>query len=102
MLKQTTDLRIVRARAHCPPKRLRTAKELGSPPSAAAENNRMSGAGISMFYAAESEATATAEIRPHPKQAVTVGSWTPSRELAYLDLLAAQPIPSLFDHDSPW
>lgn len=106
MLKQTADLRLVRARTHCPSKPLRTARDLGSPPSTAAVNNRMSGAGISMFYAAESEATATAEIRPNPKQAVTVGSWTPSRELVYLDLLAAQPIPSLFDMtargDRPW
>ena len=97
MLKQATDPPIVRARAHCPSKRLRTAKELGSPPTADAENNRMSGAGISMFYAAESEATATAEIRPDPGKAVTVARWTPSRELVYLDLLAAQPIPSIFD-----
>ena len=106
MLKQSADLRIVRARAHCPSKRPRTAKQLGSPPSTVAENNRMSGAGISMFYAAESEATATAEIRPDPKKAVTVSSWTPSRELVYLDLLAAQPIPSIFDQttrgDRPW
>ena len=106
MLNQSTDLRIVRARAHCPSKRLRTAKQLGSPPSEVAENNRMSGAGISMFYAAESETTATAEIRPDPKKAVTVGSWTPSRELVYLDLPAAQPIPSIFDQiargDRPW
>ena len=106
MLKQDRDLPIVRARAHCPSKQLRTARELGAPPPSAAGRNRMSDAGISMFYAAESETTAIAEIRPDPKQAVTTARWTPSRDLAYVDLLAAQPIPSIFDRterrERPW
>lgn len=106
MLKQDRDLRFVRARAHCPSEGLRTATKLGSPPPRYAGSNRMSAAGTSMFYAAESETTAIDEIRPHPEEAVTTASWTPSRELVYVDLPAAQPIPSIFDMtargDRPW
>lgn len=106
MLGQTADCRLFRARAHDPSKRLRAADELGAPPSEQAGNNRMSGAGISMFYGAETAKTAIAEIRFSRKEAVTVGSWRPTRELVYLDLLAARPIPSIFDmtarSDRPW
>ncbi len=106
MLGRTSDRRILRALAHDPSRQLRTADELGSPPSERAGNNRMSGAGISMFYGAETAKTAITEIRPCPKMAITVGSWTPSRELVYLDLLASQPIPSIFDMtargERPW
>ena len=97
VLRQTGDVRIVRARAHKPSRTLRTAKDLGSPPSRDARHNRMSGAGISMFYGAETAGTARAETRCEAGQAVTTGSWTPSRELVYLDLPAALPIPSIFD-----
>jgi len=97
VLKRKDDLRIVRARAHDATEVFGTAKELGSPPHVCAEHNRMSGVGISMFYGAGSEDTALAEIQPSLHQAVTVGSWTLTREIVYLDLLAARPIPSIFD-----
>lgn len=99
VLKRSTDLRITRARVHEPSEILDTAQILGSPPSSHAEHNRMSGEGISMFYGAEDADTAIAEIRSNSNQVVTVGSWTPTRELVYLDLLATQPIPSIFDVD---
>ena len=94
---RTLDIPLFRARARYRPRKFRTARELGSPPSKNAKNNRMSGAGISMFYGAESEKTAIAEIRPGAGKAVTVGTWHPGRELVYLDLLAVRPIPSIFD-----
>lgn len=97
MLGRTGDCRLFRALAHDPSERLRAANELGAPPSERAGNNRMSGVGISMFYGAETAKTAITEIRPSRKEAVTVGSWKPGRELVYLDLLAAKPIPSIFD-----
>ena len=99
MLKRTTDLRIVRARAHDPDEILDTSRELGSPPLACAEHNRMSGVGISMFYGAENEMTAIREVQASSGQTVTVGVWKPTRELVYLDLLAARPIPSIFDNN---
>lgn len=93
---RTQDVPLFRARADRL-KKYRTARELGSPPPERAQNNRMSGAGIPMFYGAESEKTAIDEIRPNAGMAVSVGTWRPTRELVYLDLLAAQPIPSIFD-----
>lgn len=99
VLKRSADLRIIRARVHGPSEILETAQTLGSPPSSCAKHNRMSGEGISMFYGAEDTDTAVAEIRSNSNQVVTVGSWTPTRELVYLDLLATQPIPSIFDID---
>lgn len=97
MVGCTADAAIVRARCHPIEEHHQTAGSLGSPPSTAAGHNRMSGAGIAMFYGADTEATATAEIRRGDDQAVTVATWRPARELVYLDLLAARPIPSLFD-----
>ena len=97
MLRRTSDVRLVRARRHKRSKKPRTAKKLGSPRSKHARHNRMSGAGISMFYGAETELTAKAEIARGKGKAVTTGSWTPSRELVYLDLPAALPMPSIFD-----
>ena len=106
MFVRRADLRIIRARVHDPSEQLQTADQLGSPPSATAGNNRMSGAGISMFYGAESERTAISEVRPDLKEVVTVGTWRPSRELVYLNVLGAKPIPSMFDMtarvDRPW
>lgn len=99
VLKRSADLRITRARVHESSEILDTAQTLGSPPSSRAKHNRMSGEGISMFYGAEDADTAIAEIRSNSNQVVTVGSWTPTCELVYLDLLAAQPIPSIFDAD---
>ena len=99
VLKRSADLRLTRARVHGPNEILNTAKTLGPPPPSRAKNNRMSGEGISMFYGAEDADTAIAEIRSDFNQAVTVGSWTPTHELVYLDLLATQPIPSVFDTD---
>ena len=97
MLKWANDVQIVRARAHETSVALWTAKELGAPPSECARHNRMSGAGISMFYGAETPGTARAEIWCDGDHAITTGIWTPSRDLVYLDLPAALPIPSIFD-----
>ena len=97
MLPCATDIGIVRARTHKPSRILGDATALGPAPPRSARGNRMSGPGISMFYGAESEKTAIAEISPRKKQAVTFGTWTPIREFVYLDLLATHPIPSIFD-----
>ena len=97
MFRRTSDVRIVRARTHDPSQVLQYATELGPPPSRCARDSRMSPTGISLFYGAESAQTAIAEVRPGADQAVAVGTWAPSRELIYLDLLAALPIPSIFD-----
>ena len=106
MLRCSEDILIYRARSHDPSQELSNAKALGSPPSYLARNNRMSGAGISMFYGAESEEAAIAEIKPGAEEAFTIGRWRPKRKLIYLDLPAAHPVPSIFDIEAcferPW
>jgi hypothetical protein len=91
-----TGAQLFRARDHDPAKAPATAAELGPPP-ASAPANRMSPAGISMFYAAEDPDTALAELRPKSwPRAATVGTWVTARELRYLEL-AEVTIPSTFD-----
>ena len=100
MFGLTNDIRIVRGRAENPAETLSTVQELGPPPTVAAGHNRMSRAGVSVFYGAESTETTLKEIKPSECLAATVGCWTSSRELLYLDLLAAEPVPSLFDTEA--
>jgi len=97
MLRQSGEIRLCRARRHEPSEPVLNAKHLGSAPPEVAQHSRMSKAGVSMFYGAESEDTARAEIRQEAGPVVTTGIWTPSRELVYLDLPGALPIPSIFD-----
>lgn len=100
MVLQTKNFRIMRGRAHDPTDAPKTAAELGPPPSRGATHNRMSGAGVSVFYGAECETTVIKEIGGSMHQAVSIGRWTSTRELLYLDLLAAEPIPSIFDTET--
>lgn len=90
-----TDL--FRARQHRLEETLVTPAELGSPPRDHAGANRMSPAGIPMFYGAEDPETALAELRlvAHPRRA-TLARWSTARELVYLDLVDVD-VPSLFD-----
>lgn len=96
---------IFRTRAH-DENELRTAAALGAPPSNRAASNRMSPAGISLFYGAEDRATAEAEVANQPAPLRTTASWRTTRDLWYLDLTAARPVPSIFDMtaggDRPW
>ena len=81
---------------------LRTA-ELGTVPvSCATTANRMSPAGIPMFYGADDEVTAIAEVYDKSKDErqtakASVGAFRPSRPLRLLDLSGRLPLPSLFD-----
>lgn len=80
---------------------LSSAKELGSPPREfATMANRMSPAGISMFYGAFDVDTAikeTYEPRPNDKKKAICGSFIPVRDLMVIDLSERLYIPSLFD-----
>ncbi|HEX8770914.1 MAG TPA: HEPN-associated N-terminal domain-containing protein [Acidimicrobiales bacterium] len=88
--------KLFRARQHPLEKTPAAPGELGSPPRAAAGANRMSPAGIPMFYAADDPVTALAELRleSYPRRA-TVAAWSTARELAFLDL-ANVDVPSIF------
>jgi HEPN/RES N-terminal domain 1/RES domain len=99
-----TGTRVYRARVHKPDERPRSANELGAPPSQLALNaNRMSPAGISMFYGALDPGTAQAEAaaaNSDPEQSrVTVGTFITLKEVRVLDLSAPPEVPSVFDRD---
>ena len=84
-------------------------RELGPPPEGLAVlDNRMSPAGIPMFYATEDEQTAVLETyRPAmgSDRTVVVSKWQTVRELILLDLTDLPEIPDPFDqerrHDAP-
>lgn len=91
--------RFWRARTHdaggIPP----TATELGTAPRQHAKQaNRMSPAGISMFYGAEDAATAVQEVAVRTKDDwVTVGLFETSKECVVADFTNLRPVPSMFE-----
>jgi HEPN/RES N-terminal domain 1/RES domain len=78
-----------------------SASELGTPRSEHAKrSNRMSPLGIPMFYGAERDVTAVAEVTAHDWPAgldLTIGWFETTRELNILDLVELPVVPSLFD-----
>lgn len=76
------------------------AKDLGSPPADRASANRMSPAGISMFYGSDSPDTAIAEIAAHtPRKHAVVGTFRTNRNMYIVDLTHLPDVPSVFDED---
>jgi len=76
---------------------------LATPPTNLAKtSNRMSPAGIPMFYAAMDEQTAHLETAmPDPNQTVTsIGRFELTEELRILNLAEIPDVPSLFDSDA--
>jgi hypothetical protein len=74
------------------------ASMLGSPPLMRASANRMSPAGISMFYGCVDVATVVAEIGAHSaKRYAAVGEFESVKPLRVVDLARLPPIPSLFN-----
>jgi len=80
-----------------------TAAEIGTPPAEFAnQSNRMSPAGIPMFYGAFDIATARAEtLDPnlHSDQTLSIGTFRSTRNLRVLDLVDMPDIPSVFEED---
>ncbi|OBJ34098.1 hypothetical protein A5631_05265 [Mycolicibacter heraklionensis] len=75
-----------------------SATELGPPPPERATANRMSPAGISMFYGSTDMETAVAEIGAHSSYGhVVTGKFTPAREIRLIDLTKLPGLPSIFD-----
>jgi hypothetical protein len=74
------------------------ASTLGSPPTMRASANRMSPAGISMFYGCVDIPTTIAEIGSHTaRRSAVVGEFETTRVLHMVNLAALPPVPSLFD-----
>lgn len=90
-----------RARVEDPNKRLGNAEELGSPKHEYTRfSNRMSPAGIPMFYGGFDEATAVAEVvqsRKDKDATVTTAGWRITKPLHLLDLRKPKAITSFYD-----
>ncbi|MEU8135338.1 RES domain-containing protein [Streptodolium elevatio] len=94
------DHELWRARWHHPDERVATAKALGTlPERLSTRSNRMSPAGIPMFYGATSADTARAEAvaAPAPGASLTVGAFRVSRPATVVDLTKLAPVPSPLD-----
>ena len=78
-------------------------RSLGSPPADVCVSNRMSAAGISVFYAsmdmATSKAETTANLSSTDRRVLTGGTWTNTRPLNVLDLTKLPKVPSFYLHD---
>jgi hypothetical protein len=78
---------IYRARQQKAGQQLKSSLDFGPPPTEyAIRSNRMSPAGIVMFYGSSEEATAIAEIDDDPALGISVGKFNTLRELRILDL----------------
>lgn len=79
----------------------RHAGDLGPPPPEWAAANRMSPAGISIFYGSTDRATAIAEAGAHAAHRfVVTGEFTPTRDLQLIDLTNLPDLPSIFDEST--
>ncbi len=94
-------MRWFRARVHDPAKEYTSAADLGTAPrKAAVFSNRMSPAGIPMFYGAADVETVVAETytpTPDKPTTVTVAKFETARDACVVDFTALPPVPSLFD-----
>ena len=92
---------IYRVRVHDPKKTFQTAADLGTPSAENARySNRMSPAGIPMFYGAFDEKTAVKETfnsARNNNEVITVGQFRTAREFPVVDLTRAPSVPSIFD-----
>jgi hypothetical protein len=92
---------IYRVRVNQPKKTFQTAVDLGTPSAENARySNRMSPAGIPMFYGAFDEKTAVMETfdpTRNKNEVITVGQFRTAREFPVVDLTRVPSIPSIFD-----
>ena len=89
--------RIVRARKECDGERHETPAALGPPPYAAAKRaNRMSPAGIPMFYGCDDADTALLEVAEGPGY-YALGQFETARSAVLLDFTDIPEVPGLFE-----
>ena len=78
-----------------------SAANLGPPPEKdAKDSNRMSPAGIPMFYGAFGEEIVIAETRDKKACCATIGTFCSLKEFRAVDLTDFPPVPSLFDTET--
>jgi len=96
-----TDADLIRIRMD--QKRQNRASEIGTPPAQFAnQSNRMSPAGVPMFYGAFDRKTALAETfdpEVHTGQFASIGTFKPVRDLLVLDLDNLPEVPSIYDEE---
>lgn len=99
----STDTDIIRLRLD-KLTRHKDAAAIGTPPSQfATQSNRMSPAGVPMFYGAYDYKTAIAETfdpEVHEGMIISAGTFRPMRELRVLDLANLPGIPSIYDEEN--
>jgi hypothetical protein len=95
---------LFRVRVHSETEDFTTAEQLGPPPPELARMaNRMSPAGISMFYGALDQNTAVAEtFDPNRAEgmAISIAEFRTAKPLVLLDLVVLPELPSQFDEES--
>ncbi len=92
--QEPAGYRLYRARVRKAGEQHATPAALGPPPPAlATQSNRMNPPGISMFYAADDPALATAETRG---QSVSIGAFETTRPIRILDLANMPDVPGFF------
>ena len=96
----TQGTKVFRIRKHLAAHVPDTWRELGPPPDRVAPSNRMSPAGIAMFYAALEQETALAEMEVgslSDEDRLTGATWRNTRDIRILDLTAIPgSVPSMF------
>jgi hypothetical protein len=94
------DTALWRARPHNPSESVSSSKGLGTTPTHKSRTNRMSPAGIAMFYAALDPETAVLEATQGCSDgSVSVGAFYASRPLTVVDLTHLREPPSIFAAD---
>jgi len=102
LIKAVSSSKFFRARVSSKGELFYKAKEIGTPAKEYAESsNRMSPAGIPMFYGAESKETALMEVKYSPGENViaSIGEFINNEQLMLLDLTSLPKLPSIFDDD---
>jgi hypothetical protein len=96
---------MIRARQHREDEVVTHATHLGSPPKESARQNRMSPAGIPMFYGSATASSAieeTIDFKREDLGVMTVGTFCTVRALNLLDLTDLPAVPSLFSDDKTY
>ena len=91
--------RVYRCRARSDGVTYTAAKDLGTPPAQQAQANRMSPAGIAMFYGAFDDATAIAETAEPGDTVASLGLFETGAAASVVNLDRLPDVPSVFDQD---
>jgi hypothetical protein len=92
-----SSMPIFRARSVAARSEIGSSSHLGPPPPEKASQNRMSAAGIPMFYGSDDPETAVTEIREPSSSLYAVAEFRAERDSRMLDLTALPDVPTFFE-----